>query len=136
MEVGWESQVRRKGAEQRVLCFSGGLGWSAEPETGGFGLVMNGEERMRFDLTRRVSRWSSNDDSVDLFYFPTWSSDLDTGGFFLLVLGDQIAADGGLLTFSVRSLGEGSKRWFAIDSRQEVDRLVPRFMEALKPLEP
>ena len=135
-EVGWESQVRRKGTEQRVLCFSGGLGWSAEPETGGFVLMMNGEERLRFDLTRRLSRWSSNDGSVDLFYLPTWSSDLDTGGFFLLVLGDQTAADGGLLTFSVRSPGEGSKRWFAIDSKQEVDRLVPGLIKALKPLGP
>ena len=80
--------------------------------------------------------WSSNDGSVDLFYLPTWSSDLDTGGFFLLVLGDQIAADGGLLTFNVRSPGEGSKRWFAIDSKQEVDRLVPGLIKALKPLAP
>ena len=135
-EVGWESQVRKKGTVQRVLCFSGGLGWSTEPEAGGFSLMMNGEERLRFDLTRRLSHWSSKDDSVDMFYLPAWSSELDTGGFFLLVLGDQIAANGGRLTFSVRSEGEGSKRWFAIDSKQEVERLVPRLMEALKPLQP
>ena len=135
-EVGWESKVRKKGTEKRVLCFSGGVGWSTEPKTGGFALVMDGEERLRFDVTNHLSRWSSEDDSVELFYLPTWNSDLDTGGFFFLVLGDQVAAGGGLVTFSVRSVGEGSKRWFAIDSRQEIARLLPRLMEALKPLDP
>ena len=135
-EVGWESKVRKKGTEKRVLCFSGGVGWSTQPKTGGFALVMDGEERLRFDVTNHLSRWSSEDDSVELFYLPTWNSDVDTGGFFFLVLGDQVAAGGGLVTFSVRSVGEGSKRWFAIDSRQEVARLLPRLMEALKPLHP
>jgi hypothetical protein len=97
---------------------------------------MDGEERLRFDVTNDLSRWSSNDDSVELFYLPTWKSNLDTGGFFCLVLGDQVAAGGGPVTISVRSVGEGSKRWFAIESKQEVARSLPRPMEARKPLHP
>ena len=93
---------------------------------------MNGKEKLRFDLASRLSRWSSKDGSLELFYLPTWRSDLDTGGFFFLVLGNEVGGEGRLLDFKVRSLGEGSQRWFAIDARQEVSRLIPRLIEALK----
>ncbi len=131
-EIGWESLLGEKKAASRVLCFSGGLGWSAQPETEGFALIMNGKEKLRFDLASRLSRWSSKDGSLELFYLPTWRSDLDTGGFFFLVLGNEVGGAGRLLDFKVRSLGEGSQRWFAIDARQEVSRLIPRLIEALK----
>ena len=115
------------------ICFTGGLGWETEPETDGFALLLNGREKLRFDVTRRPAQWRSRDGSVELLYLPTWTSALDSGGFFFLSLsGDQSTAEGPL-SFTVRSLGEGSKRWFAVDARPDTEKLLPRLRKALEP---
>ena len=102
-----------------VYCFSGGVGWETEPKTDGFALVLNGEEKLRFDVTRQLTRWDSEDGTVELTYLPTWTSNVDSGGFFFVALTGRIPVDrNGAVPFAVRSLGQGSKRWFAIDTQQ------------------
>jgi hypothetical protein len=102
-----------------VYCFSGGVGWETEPKTDGFALVLNGEEKLRFDVTRQLTRWVSEDGTVELAYLPTWTSNVDSGGFFFVVLTGRIPVDrNGVVPFAVRSLGHGSKRWFALDTQQ------------------
>jgi hypothetical protein len=102
-----------------VYCFSGGVGWETEPKTDGFALVLNGEEKLRFDVTRQLTRWVSEDGTVELTYLPTWTSNVDSGGFFFVVLTGRIPVDrNGVVPFAVRSLGHGSKRWFALDTQQ------------------
>ena len=110
------------------------MGWSSQPETRGFALVVGGQEKLRFDVTSSLSRWEAPDGSMALFYLPTWSSEVDSGGFFFLVLGGEVARRGGKVSFGVRSLGTGSKRWFAIDTEQRIGQLLPRVSAALKPL--
>jgi len=130
-KVGWLGRVPARGDTPRVLCFSGGLGWSSEPTTGGFSLVVGGQERLRFDLARELSFWQGVDGALDLYYLPAWKSEVDTGGVFLIVLGEQFLAKGGQIEFRVESVGEGSKRWFAIDAEQEMERVTPMLLDAL-----
>jgi hypothetical protein len=102
-----------------VYCFSGGVGWETEPKTDGFALVLNDEEKLRFDVTRQLARWVSEDGTVGLTYLPTWTSSVDSGGFFFVALTGIIPANrNGVVPFAVRSLGHGSKRWFALDTQQ------------------
>ena len=102
-----------------VYYFSGGVGWETETKTDGFALVLNGEEKLRFDVTRQLTRWVSEDGTVELTYLPTWTSNVDSGGFFFVVLTGRIPVDrNGVVPFAVRSLGHGSKRWFALDTQQ------------------
>ena len=109
-----------------VYCFSGGVGWETEPKTDGFALVLNGEEKLRFDVTRQLTRWISKDGAVELIYLPTWTSSVDSGGFFFVALTGRIPVDrNGVVPFAVRSLGQGSKRWFALDTQQpDSDKLL------------
>ncbi|MDA1236795.1 MAG: neutral/alkaline non-lysosomal ceramidase N-terminal domain-containing protein [Acidobacteria bacterium] len=116
----------------RVMCFTGGIGWESEPETAGFALLLGGEEKLRFDVTRDPARWASADDTVELVYLPTWTSSTDSGGFFFIALGaDSRSSEGESTQFAIRSLGEGSKRWFAIDSKQEVPTNLKKLSAAL-----
>tara|TARA_B100000459_G_scaffold125899_1_gene78797 strand:- start:36 stop:332 length:297 start_codon:yes stop_codon:yes gene_type:complete len=95
--------------------------------------VVGGQERLRFDLSRELSFWQGADGALDLYYLPAWKSEVDTGGVFLIVLGEQFLAKGGQIEFRVESVGEGSKRWFAIDAEQEMERLTPMLLDALNP---
>ena len=70
-------------------------------------------------MARQLTQWVSEDGTVELTYLPTWTSTVDSGGFFFLELTRGIPEDSkGGVPFAVRSLGEGSKRWFALDTQQ------------------
>jgi neutral ceramidase len=118
----------RKATSIRVFCFSGGTGWVTQPETEGFQLEVNNGIKLRFDVTRELTRWATDDEQVEMFYLPTWQSDEDTGGFFVIALrgASDVAMAG--VSFAVRSAGGGSKRWFAIDT----DQGMPARLQALR----
>lgn len=119
-ELQWQAPAINSESDSRTLCFTGGVGWSSQPQTDGFALVVDGEERLRFDVTLKPSRWRSKDGSVELVYLPTWTSDVDSAGFFFLDLSRLPVKKDDPLLIGVRSLGEGSLRWFAIDAEQQV----------------
>ena len=124
--------IKEKGEETMTLCFLGGLGWKAEPETGGFRMLINGKDPIQFDVTTSPAIWSSSDEEIELIYLPTWSSSLDSGGFFFLHVlkpDDQEKTD---VKISVSSIGEGSMRWFALDSEQKIMNRLKQLKEALK----
>ncbi len=121
--IGSEKETR-----VHVFCFSGGSGWVTQPKTEGFLLVADNELELRFDVTRELTRWGSEDGQMELFYLPTWKSDLDSGGFYFIVLRGQAPVGNSGVSFVVQSLGDGSKRWFAID----VNQGIPTRLDALK----
>ncbi len=129
-ELGWESPVVKANGSL-VLCFTGGVGWESEPDTEGFGLEIDGRQVLAFDVTRKPARWVSDDGAVELVYLPTWTSVVDSGGFYFVALAKEKVEKGKRITFSVRSLGEGSKRWFAIDAEQEMEKRLKKLREAL-----
>jgi len=102
-----------------------------EPKTDGFSLSVDGEVKIRFDVTRELSRWVSADETVELLYLPTWTSAVDSGGFFFVSLTRSLANDDGAVEFSVRSLGQGSKRWFALDTPQPNPGLLQKLSRVL-----
>ena len=114
-----------------AYSFSGGTGWITEPKTDGFALTIGGEEKLRFDVTKEATRWVSKDGAVKLIYLPTWTSNVDTGGFFFVALTQIPVNDDGAVEFAVRSLGQGSKRWFALDTKQPDLALLQKLTQAL-----
>ena len=114
--VVWETPELKMSKDETILCFSGGLGWHSQPATDGFELVVGEKQKIKFDVTREIARWNSDDPQMELYYLPIWTSSEDSAGFFWLVIkGAAILAEGQPLTISVRSIGDGSQRWFAID---------------------
>ncbi|MCH2183164.1 MAG: neutral/alkaline non-lysosomal ceramidase N-terminal domain-containing protein [Mariniblastus sp.] len=114
------------------FLFSGGLGWQSEPATGGFEMVLGGQQVVELDVTRHSKSWQSVDGQVQLDYLVTWQSDIDSGGlFYLKVPRDLLDAKGGL-TVEVRSLGSGSQRWFALDDVPTAKQVEHLILEALK----
>ena len=132
-ELAWNSPVVGPGpTEPIVLCFSGGVGWTSAPETEGFAVLVGGEEKLRFDVTRDPARWASADGAAELLYLPTWTSGVDSGGFFFLTLSRYPLNPDRSIPIAVRSLGEGSMRWFAIDQKQEIADKLKHLNAALK----
>ena len=82
-------------------------------------------------MTRKLSRWASDDESVELIYLPTWTSAVDSGGFFFVSLKRVPVNDNGAVEFAVRSLGQDSKRWFALDKKQPDKILLQKLGQSL-----
>ncbi|MEC7861584.1 MAG: hypothetical protein VYC70_03025, partial [Verrucomicrobiota bacterium] len=123
---------KEKRKETMTLCFVGGLGWKTEPETGGFRMLINGKDPIQFDVTTSPAIWSSSDKSIELIYLPTWSSSLDSGGFFFVHILNPDDQEKTNIKISVSSLGEGSMRWFALDSEQKIMNRLKQLREAFK----
>ena len=118
--------------ESQVLVFAGGLGWITEPETEGFMLEINGKPCLPFDVTREPQEWESTDGKFRLTYLPTWTSNVDSAGFFFLTARHRLLrSDNGPTTLGVRSLGKGSRRWFALDRFRDCRQYFPSLLECL-----
>ena len=103
---------------QGIFCFTGGLGWISQPESNGFELKVNGD-RVVFDVVKAPKKWTSTAKSFQLYYLPTWISNEDSAGFFFVAIRD-LPIKSKPITFSVRSLSSGSKRWFGLDVKQNL----------------
>ncbi|MDA7878263.1 neutral/alkaline non-lysosomal ceramidase N-terminal domain-containing protein [bacterium] len=123
---------RHQDAGKRVFCFTGGLGWLTEAETEGFSLEVNGSSKLKFDVTREMTQWSSQDGKLEMIYLPTWTSDLDSGGFFIVCCNELESDKHRDVSVEVRSLGEASKRWFAIDTIQDMPARLEKLRTAVQ----
>lgn len=131
VELQWQTPPVDKEAERLTLCFNGGIGWQSQPQTDGFALLVAGEQVLTFDVTGKPTRWKSRDETIELIYLPTWTSDEDSAGFFFLSLSAANASEDRVVPIAVRSLGKDSRRWFAIDSKQEVRKKLNLLAMAL-----
>ena len=129
--MSWKSVVSKE-TDTQVFSFSGGLGWVSEPMTDGFLMSINDQHQIKFDVTKELSSWKSQDDLVELFYLPTWTSEQDSSGFFFIHFSDSVTSLGEVLNISISSMGSGSKRWFGLDSVQKFDQRIKLLREALK----
>ena len=119
--LNWESPLVEANPDKPItLCLTGGLGYESQPSTAGFMLAVDGRDALHFDLSREFSRWQAKDGSVEVIYLPTWITDLDSGGYFFFILPKGTVKKTRPISFSVRSLGAGSRRWFAIDAEQNI----------------
>ena len=131
-ELHWQSAPLPAGDEPVTLCFLGGLGWESEPATDGFALLINGEEKLRFDVTRQATRWPTPDSKIELLYLPTWKSDVDSAGFFFVTLPASAQSTPQPIQMTIRSLAGGSKRWFAVDLEVKLAARIKLLRDALK----
>ena len=110
-----------------VYAFTGGLGWISSARTDGFELCPDDQSPVSFDITLTAAHYKSENGKAELLYLPTWTSAEDSGGFFFLVLPQSTK------TITVRSLGAGSNRWFAVDAKQDVLALLKKLDDVLAP---
>lgn len=129
-QLSWRTPKIRANAKPLTLCFSGGVGWESEPKTNGF-LLLLPNTTIPFDVTREPARWASKDGKAELVYWPTWTSNVDSAGFFVLLWNEPKLDDASRVQFSVRSLGSGSKRWFAVDVEQKTETRLKQLRAAL-----
>ena len=112
-----------------TFVFMGGIGWESEPMTEGFELVIADQATIAFDVTREFSHWESDEGTARLRYLPSWHSDVDSAGFFYLQVPAELLTQDQPLTLEVRSLGTGSKRWFAVDPIKDSKALETLLVE-------
>ena len=121
-ELVWETRpVERLGdAGTTTFAFVGGLGYWSQPQTEGFVLAVNGTPAIKFDLPQKDAKvgdkieWKGNSGTV-LKFEPGRVEEAgpDFFGVFYLTVPNDMLNVGETATLSVRSLGEGSRRWFA-----------------------
>ena len=109
-----------------VYAFTGGVGWISSAGTAGFELRADDQPPVPLDVTLTAVHWNSEDGKAELLYLPTWKSPEDSGGFFFLVLPEPAKV------ITIRSLGAGSNRWFAVDQEQDLENRLRRLGAALK----
>ena len=114
-----------------VYSFTGGVGWISEPMSGGFLMTINDRHQIKFDVTKEYSSWESEDKLVKLFYLPTWTSELDSGGFFFISFIEPSIIKDKALSVKVSSNASGSMRWFAIDLKQNFEQRIKLLREAM-----
>jgi len=97
-----------------TFVFAGGLGFESQPKTGGFVLLVNGKDTLRFDVSPPVNRWSNEDGTVTLQFVPLRLVPQDRLGLFYVTIPRSLLEEGRPCRLSVRSLGQGSRRWFGL----------------------
>ena len=82
---------------------------------------------MTFDITREAAHWKSADGKVEILYLPTWTSGLDSSGYYFLITPKPAK------NVTITSMGTGSMRWFAIDKEQSLSKRLRQLTRALTP---
>ena len=120
--VQWETAaVPAAGKPSAVtFVFAGGLGYSSQPKTAGFVLLVNGRETARFDLADRATKWCSTDRKVEIRFSPRRHVPQDCLGVFYVVISSDLVKPGEPCRLGVRSLGSGSRRWFGLNPYNDV----------------
>jgi len=112
---------------QMVYAFLGGVGYINQPKTDGFQLAIDDLSPVTFDITREAAHWKSDDGKVEMLYLPTWTSGLDSSGYYFLITPKPAK------NVTITSMGTGSMRWFAIDKEQSLSKRLRQLTRALTP---
>jgi hypothetical protein len=99
---------------QATFVWAGGVGYSDEPDAGGFTLEIDGKPAINFNLTREETSWKRPDGFATLRFVPLRMLPSDALGFFYLTIHRNELAPGQPLRLAVTCMGSGSRRWFAL----------------------
>ena len=123
--LSWLTAPVGAGQDRVSFVFSGGLGYRGQPDAGGFALEVGDKEVLRFDLPPADARpkatgktstveWTG-EAGVTLSMEILRLTEQDTFGRFTLTVPRELLSGGAACEkITVRSLGEGSRRWFAV----------------------
>ncbi|MBX7256747.1 MAG: hypothetical protein K1Y02_10325 [Candidatus Hydrogenedentes bacterium] len=103
-----------------TFVFAGGLGWISEPQTDGFMLSIDGKDAIGFDVGHGRVDWKDETGKVTLNFVPRKMTKEDCAGLFYLRVPREYLTPGRPCTLTVRSLGAGSRRWFALHPYADV----------------
>ncbi|MEE3368700.1 MAG: neutral/alkaline non-lysosomal ceramidase N-terminal domain-containing protein [Planctomycetota bacterium] len=128
----WETPPVRIGESEHAvhMVFLGAIGYRSQPTTKGYGLEIDGQLKLRFDITEHLTRWQSANGDTGLLFRPTWRSGEDAAGFFYLSLARDLVTPGKSVQVGIRSLGSGSQRWFALHPVKDVVVRQPELQAA------
>jgi beta-galactosidase len=101
--------------EPATFVFAGGLGYRTQPKTEGFVFLVNGQEQFRFDLADKYSKWTSPDGRASARFMVFRQLPQDQLGLLFVTLDRGLIKPGEPCRFGVRSLGDGSRRWFGLN---------------------
>ena len=122
----WETTITPQDGDAPVtFVFAGGLGYISQPKTDGFELSVNGKPVLIFDLPKTGEKsavWKSPDGQVELRFeiIKVESNGQDFLGKFFLTVDRKRVTGGQSAVLSVKSLGAGSLRWFALEPRRNL----------------
>jgi hypothetical protein len=103
-----------------TIVFAGGVGWISQQQTDGFVLGINGIDTLRFDVCRGRGLWHDESNRVTLSLVPRRTTSEDTAGLFYLGVPRDLVKPGQPCRLTVKSLGAGSRRWFALHPYADV----------------
>jgi hypothetical protein len=109
----WETDAVNSSDDTVTFLFAGGLGYATEPKTEGFELTFDGKTVLKFDLPE-PTEWKREDGQIVLKLYVKKTIGPDTFGLFTLTV-PKASAESGTHTIGVRSLGQGSRRWFGLN---------------------
>lgn len=121
-ELTWETAPAPTAA-RTTFVFAGGTAFiDSKADNMGFGLWVNDQKILNFDVTRQATTWQSQDTRFTMSFVPVLSqtswSEL-TGLFYLSVPGEVLAA-GQPVKIRVHSIGQDNARWFMINPYTDV----------------
>ncbi|MBQ9874218.1 MAG: hypothetical protein IJM30_07120 [Thermoguttaceae bacterium] len=134
-EVVWKTAiVPTTDASTVSFLFAGATGYASQPKTAGFALSFNGAELLTFDVVETFDGtsefvWKSPDGTAALkFVAKTELSGNDKYGVFVLTVPSALVKPGVAQEIAVKSLGEGSPRWFGVNlysDFSDIESLTP-----------
>jgi hypothetical protein len=120
--VEWETSAAPESlpGDFVTFVFAGGVGWISQPQTDGFVLGINGKDALRFDVCRGRGLWRDESNRVTLSLTPRRMAPEDTAGLYCLGVPSGLVKPGQPCRLTVKSLGAGSQRWFALHPYTDV----------------
>ncbi|MDO5554770.1 MAG: glycoside hydrolase family 2 TIM barrel-domain containing protein [Planctomycetia bacterium] len=117
----WQTDKVTTKDETTTFIFAGGFGYREQPATEGFTLDVNGSNVLRFDLPDNGESCEWTDDSgVRLNFELRRKEPQDSFGIFRLTVPRSLLKMNERQILTVRSLGEGSQRWFAVNPEYDL----------------
>lgn len=131
-DLVWRTSiVESTEAETVSFLFAGGTGFATTPKTEGYVLSFNGQDLLNFDVVENFDGtsqfvWKNEDGSASLTFDA--KAELvpnDKYGLFTLTVPATLVKAGVAQEIGVRSLGEGSRRWFGVNLYTDFSDLMP-----------
>jgi hypothetical protein len=113
----WETAVVPADGQgdEVTFVFAGGLGWVSQRKGGGFTLLLNGQQVLKFDVAPQGGAWSGDNGKVKLRFVVRKSLPEDGLGLFYVTVPADGIKRGEPCRLAVRSDAEGSRRWFGLN---------------------
>ncbi len=129
-DLVWKTaKVDASDSETTTFIFAGGTGFATTPKTDGFVLAFNGVDLLKFNVVETfepgVVEWKSEDGAATLAFDVKYAeAPNDAFGVFKLTVPTSLVKPNQAQEIGVRSVGEGSRRWFGLNLYTDFSDLI------------